>query len=333
MSDRRRFLVASGAAALVAAQARTAFAQTLHDINIGLISPTAAMWPTFIAQEFDLYKHYGLNPGFIFVGSVAACSQQLVAGALDVGEVSSTSVVQAAKNGAALKYVLQEVTNPPYSFLAQKQYKRYADLKGKLIMIGGPTDITVLFTQKMLASDGVKMSDVDFTYSGGTADRYAALRSGSIAAAILAPPFNFRAANEGYTLLGRLKDVLPPFPFTGWGATDAYMAAHGDVLVAFNKVQLRATKWLVDPANRTKAIDVLVKRGNAAPDDAAKSYDEYIGTKAFSTNGETGPQTFAPVVTALTDLKSVTPPLPPLSSYYENRFAAQANAQLAREPK
>jgi NitT/TauT family transport system substrate-binding protein len=331
----RRIFVAGLAAAGAAARARTVSAQpALREINLGLISPTASMWPTFVAQDLDLYKRYGLNPSFIFVGSVAACAQQLIAGSLDVGEISSTQIVEAVKNGATLRYFLQEVVNPPYSFLAQKQYHRYADLKGKLLMIGGPTDITVIFTEKMLASGGLKMSDVDFTYAGGTADRYAALHSGSIAAAILAPPFSFRAANEGYNLLGRLKDVMPPFPFVGWAATDAYMGAHSDQLIQFSKVQLRATRWLNDPANKAKAIDILIRRANANPDDAAKSYDEYmVSMKAFPNAGETTPQTFSRVMDALAQIKILTPPLPPPTNYYDNRFVLQASAQLAREPK
>lgn len=334
MPNRRSF-VAGLAAAGAAASARPASAQpALREISLGLISPTASMWPTFVAQDQDLYKHYGLKPNFIFVGSVAACAQQLVAGSLDAGEISSTQIVEAVKNGAALRYFLQEVVNPPYSFLAQKQYHRYADLKGKLIMIGGPTDITVIFCEKMLASDGLKMSDVDFTYAGGTSDRYAALRSGSIAAAMLAPPFSFRAQSEGYNLLGRLKDVMPPFPFVGWAATDSYMNSHAEHLIAFSKVQLRATRWLNDPANKAKAIDILVRRGNAKVDDATKSYDEYMGSlKAFPNVGDTTPQTFARVTEALAQLKVLTPPLPPPSTYYDNRFAVAAAGQLAREPK
>jgi ABC-type nitrate/sulfonate/bicarbonate transport system substrate-binding protein len=335
MPNRGRFLGGVTAAAVAAPHARAALAQgTLREINMGLISPTASMWPTFVAQELDLYKRYNLDPKFIFVGSVAACAQQLIAGALDVGEISSTQIVEAVKAGGALRYFLEEVVNPPYAFLAQKPYKRYADLKGKMLMIGGPADITVIFTEKMLASGGLKMADVDFTYAGGTSERYAALKSGSIAAAILAPPFSFRAAAEGYNLLGRLKDVMPPFPFVGWAATEKYMGGHNDLLVDFSKAQLRATRWLNDPANKAKAIEILIRRGNAAPDDAAKSYDEYmVNMKAFPNGGDTSPATFARVVDALAQLKVLTPPLPPPSNYYDNKFVSQAHAQLAREPK
>lgn len=331
---RRDLLIASLLAPLAAGTTRAVRAQALRPVSLGLISPTAAMWPTFIGQELDLYHHYGLEPNFVFVGSVANCAQQLVAGSLDLGEVSSTQVIEATQGGGGLKYVLDETDNPPYTFLAQKQYKKYADLKGKLVIIGGVNDITVIFTRKMFASGGLKYEDVDYTYAGGTADRYAALKSGSVAAAILAPPFSFRAAEEGYTVLGTLHDVMPSFPFVGWAATDKYATAHADVVVAFLKAQLRATRWLNDPANRTRAIETLVKRSNAAPDDAAKSYTELmVRDKSFPNAGQTPPKAFATVLDALAQLKVLTPPLPPPTNFFDNRYVDRASAELSREPK
>lgn len=331
MSDRRAFVAATAAATV--ALRRPACAQgSLRSIALGLISPTASMWPTFVAQDLNLYQRYGLDPKFIFVGSVAACAQQLVAGSLDVGEVSSTQIVEAVQGGGALRYFLEEAVNAPYAFVAQKPYKTYADLKGKLLMIGGPSDITVIFTQKMLATGGVKMSDVDFTYAGATSDRFAALHSGSIAGTILAPPFSYRAVDDGYNLLGRLKDAMPPFPFVGWAATDAYAKAHPDMLADFCRAQLRATRWLLEPANKAKAIDILVRRSNAKPDDAAKSYDEIVVlSKEFSTSGATSSRSFATVLSALAQLKVLTPPLPPPTNFYDNRYVDRANAELARE--
>ena len=329
---RRDLLTATLLAPLAAGAPRIVRAQGLREVSLGLISPTAAMWPTFIAQEFDFYKHYGLDPKFIFVGSVANCAQQLVAGGLDLGEISSTQIVEATQGGGALRYVLEETDNPPYTFLAQKEYKKYSDLKGKLVIIGGVSDITVIFTRKMFASGGLKFEDVDFTYAGGTADRYAALKSGSVAAAILAPPFSFRAAGEGYNVLGTLHDVMPAFPFVGWAATDKFAGAHGDVIVSFIKAQLRATRWLNDPANKAKAIEILVRRSNAAPDDAAKSYNELmVVDKSFPSVGQTSPKAFATVLDALAQLKVLSPPLPPPTKFFNNQFVDRASAELARE--
>jgi ABC-type nitrate/sulfonate/bicarbonate transport system substrate-binding protein len=331
--ERAMARIAGGLVAAPLLGGGAAMAQTPRSIGVGLTSGTAAEWPTYAADEFGFFKRYGIAPSLIVIGSVAATAQQLVAGSLDLGEISSTQIVEAVQGGAKLRYFCERMSTPPYSFVAQKQYKKYADLKGKLLIIGGVNDITVIFTQKMLASGGMKMSDVDFVYAGGTADRYAALKSGSVAAAILFPPFDFRAVDEGYSLLGTLAQVMPPFPFVGWATTDGYAQKNSDLVVAFTKGYLRGVHWLHDPSNRQRAIDLLVKRTNTAPDDAAKSYDVLVAKdrNIFPDSGVTAPRTFATVLDALAQIKILTPPLPPPSNFFDNQYVERANAQLKSE--
>jgi len=191
----------------------------------------------------------------------------------------------------------------------------------------------VIFTEKMLASGGLKMSDVDFTYAGGTTERFAALENGGVAAAILFPPFDSRAAEAGFSVLGTLVDVLPQFPFIGWAATDKYAQSHADLLVRFTKGYLRGVRWLNDPRNRVRAIDILVKDTKTAQPDAEKSYDTFVAkNKLFSPRAITVPKSFQTVIDALVQIKVVSPPIQPATSYFDNRYAQQAEAQLAREP-
>jgi len=333
--NRRTLAAGLAAGALLPVLARgRALAQARRQLAAGRLSPTAADWPTLVAEELGYFGRYGLDVGFVAVGSVAAVAQQIVAGSLDVGEVSSTQLVEAAQGGAKMRYFCQRTSTPPYSFVAQSQYKKYADLKGKLLIIGGPTDITYIFAEKMLATGGLKMSDVDFTYAGGTAERYAALKSGSVAAAILFPPFDFRAVSEGDNRLGRLSDAMPPFPFDGWAVTDAFMQGHRDLLVDFTKSYLRGVRFVNDPANRSRAIEILVKRTNAGADDASKTYDTLIGNGTiFVPSGVIAPRVFATVIDALAQLKVLNPPLPPPGNFFDNAIVQRANAELAREPK
>jgi ABC-type nitrate/sulfonate/bicarbonate transport system substrate-binding protein len=331
--SRRRFTAAAVAPAVLAAAGR-ASAQAPRDFTLGTTPPTASDWPLFTAQELGFYSRYRLNPNVVFVGSVASIAQQLLAGSIDIGQLSASQVVEAVQNSAQVHCFLEGVNRPPYAFVAQKQYKRYADLKGKMVIIGGPADITVVFTERMFASGGLKMSDVDFTYAGATTDRYAALKSGSVAAAILFPPLAYRAIDEGYSLLGWLPDALPEFPFSTWTVTDTYGRGHTDLVVDFTKAQLRAVRWLRDPANRTRALDILIKRTNVSAEDAGKTYDLLLGKNpAFSSNGAFAPRTFALVVDALAKLKLLNPPLPSPTAFYNNTFADRANAELGREPK
>ena len=49
-----------------------------------------------------------------------------------------------------------EVQVPPYALLAKAGIKSLKDLKGKVISVGGPKDITRLYVDRMLAPQGLK---------------------------------------------------------------------------------------------------------------------------------------------------------------------------------
>ena len=66
---------------------------------------------------------------------------------------------------------------------------------------------------------------------------------------------------------------MPPFPFVGWAATDAFAQSHVQTIVDFTKAYLLGVRWVTNPANRQAAIDLLVKNTNSGPADAAKTYD------------------------------------------------------------
>lgn len=325
----------TGAAAAIGSWSvpRGARAQANRTIATADLAVSAATWPSLVCDELGFYKRYNVTVQSSLVNSVASCAQQLIAGACDMTGLSTTQFIETSTAGAAVKFICNQVTTPPYALLAQKQYKKYADLRGTTIIIGGVNDITHIFIDKMMGSGGVKPDQFDLVFAGATPDRYAALRSGSVAAALLFPPFDFRAADEGYNNIGSLPDVMPPFPFTGWTVRSDFLAKNHDLVVDFTKAYLRGVRWINDPANRDKAVDMLLSRTNVARSDAQRSYDELVGKfRIFPSDGVTTDRTMSIVIDALAELKVLKPPLPAPGSLYDNSIVRRAVADLGREP-
>jgi NitT/TauT family transport system substrate-binding protein len=326
-------LRASLCAALLvcAAQAVPARAQQTTSLDVGLTARTATDWPLFVGDALGFFKKYGVNVNFIVVGSAAGNAQQLAAGSLGIGETSSTQIIEAIQGGAPLTYALNQVTTPPYSLMAKPQIKSLAGLRGKTIIIGGVTDITHVFLDAMLKGTGLKANDYTLTYAGATNERYAALKSGSVDAAILFPPFNFLAASDGYANLGDVQKYLPSFPFDGFAVNEGWAQQHSALLVSFIKGYLEALRWLYNPANKARAVGILSAATNTNPENASKSYDEFfVQLKAFSRDGRSDSPSFAKVVNALATMKVLDAPLPPPTKFYDNRWVDRANAELAR---
>ena len=328
---KRGFLCAL-AACLVLAGVAPARAQQVESVDIGLISKAANDWPIFVAESLGYFKRYGINPNYVVVGSAAGTAQQLAAGSLGIAGMASTTLVQAVVGGAPITYALNQIVTPPYSLMAKKEIRTLAQLKGKTIIIGGATDATLIFTEALLKTVGLKPNDYTFTYAGSTNARYAALVSGGVDAAILFPPIDFHAMADGYTTLGNVQSVLPNFPFSGYAVNSAWAQAHSSLVVAFFKSYLRGLRWLYNPANKAQALQILAQATNTSLDDGAKSYDEFFLTlKAFSQDGRTHSADFARVVGALAQLKQIEPPLPSPTKFFDNRYIDRANAELAAE--
>lgn len=331
---RGTWLGAAGAAALVAGNARRAGAQGLRDVTVGQNAASSATWPMMVAVDLGFFKRYGLNVQVVTLQSTAGAAQQVIVGAVDFGLVSSTQVVEAVQGGAPIKIYCNQMGTPAYAIVAQKNVKRYADLKGKTIVVGGVNDATRIFAEKMIATGGLKPSDYDETFAGATTDRYAALMSGSVAAAILFPPWDFRAADQGYNILGTLHDAIPSFPYTGYVGRTDLGRNKPEVVADFVKGYLRGVRWLNDPANRTRAVEILVAHTNVSEEDARKTYDEVIAKQhVFPSDPRMTPKMFGVVIDTLVALNVVKPPVQPPTAFYDNRFAALADAQLAREGK
>ena len=93
--------------------------------------------------------------------------QQLAAGSLDI--TMSTGLVdpiRAIAQKAPLAIVRLEVQAPPYALLAKSSIKELKDLKGKVISLGGPKDITKIYVERMLAPHGVKPGEFDMVFAG-----------------------------------------------------------------------------------------------------------------------------------------------------------------------
>lgn len=329
--DRRRFLLAAVAVGWTAAPRRAIAQSGGRAITIGLTSRSATDWGLYCAKRAGFYAANNLQVDEIVVGSSAGCAQQLTAGSIDVGSVSSTQVVEAVMGGAPIVEILSEVITAPYFMLARKGTTTFAGLRGKTIIVGGPNDITRVFTDKIVAANGMKPEDVTYTFAGATSERFAALLSGTVDAAILLPPFAFRAVDEGYPVVAEVQKYFPSFPFGGLAVRTAWAKSHPDLVIAFTKAYVQGVRWLNDPANRTRAMQFLVDETGTAPADAQKTYDLYVGRlQLYSKTGRFANEDFIQVLDVLVKTKQISPPVPPPGQLYDNRYVDAALAQLRR---
>jgi NitT/TauT family transport system substrate-binding protein len=197
-----------------------------NTVTVGTVgSPSANLWPLFIGIDKGFFTAEKVKVDLIYIPASANAIQQLAAGSLDMSfSTGLVDPIRAVEQGAGLGIARFEIQAPPYALIAKSSIKSLKDLKGKVISVGGPKDITRIYVDRMLAPHGLKTGDYDYVYAGATTARAQALLSGAVDAAILLPPSNFQLQNQGFNDLGLTIEYAPELAFSGTMANKAWAA-------------------------------------------------------------------------------------------------------------
>ena len=261
------------AAAIAALWLSAPIASAAEKFEAGLLgSPNSAGWIWYIAQAEGFFAKANLEPDIIYVPTPAGLMQQLAAGSLDTVEIGVVEPIHAIARGAPVAVLRIMGAVPPYEMVAN--VKTVKELKGKTIVIGGLLDINRVYLNRIMTGNGLHDGDYDITTVGNTPGRFAALKSGSADATMLAAPFNFFAEAAGFHNVGLILDYAKDLPFGSTNVSLAYAKDHRDTLERLLTVLEESSVWFNDTDHRDAAIDVLLKvMRSDQRDDVAKSYD------------------------------------------------------------
>jgi NitT/TauT family transport system substrate-binding protein len=286
-----RMMRTFGRAALgiaVATLMSVAPARAADTVIIGTVgSPSANLWPLFIAIDKGFFTAENIKADLIYIPASAPAIQQLAAGSLDMSfSTGLVDPIRASAQGAGLAIARFEIQAPPYALIAKSSIKSLKDLKGKVISVGGPKDITRIYVERMLAPQGLKTGDYDFVYAGATSARAQALLGGAVDAAILLPPSNFQVQNAGYNDLGLAMQYAPELAFSGTVVNKAWAARDANLVKRVLAAQSKSTDYFYDTQNRAEAVRILVAVSGQKPEDVEKSYDFFTKNNFFDRTGK-----------------------------------------------
>jgi ABC-type nitrate/sulfonate/bicarbonate transport system substrate-binding protein len=282
-------------------------ARAADTVLVGSVDATSAnLWPLYIGQKFGYFDAADLKLDLVFSQSNASVIQQLAAGSYNIAPSAGlVDPIRAIEKGAPVSIVRILLQAPPYALLAKPAIKSIKDLKGKTIIIGGAKDITRIFTERMLAPNGLKDGDYDYVFAGATSARFSALQSGAVDAAILTVPFNFYGESAGFNNLGFTFDYLPDMPFAGMAVNRTWAAANPKVVERFLGVILKGVAWFEDAKNRDEAVKMMVAISKLKQEDVERAYDFLHDKHLFEPTGKVSRKKLGAVVDALRQLGDV----------------------------
>src|SRR5580693_2016307 len=263
-------------------------ARAAEPVTLGTVGQASAnLWPELIALDKGFFADEGLQVDLIYVQSSAALVQQLAAGSLGIAtQTGLADPLRAVGMGAPIAVVRIDVQAPPYDLVAKPGIASMKDLKGKVISLGGPKDITRIYVDRMLEPSGVKDGDFDMVFAGATTARASALLAGAVDAAILLPPFDFQAVAKGFKSLGLTVDYVKDLPFSGTAVNVAWANANKATLEKLLRAENKAIAWFEDGQNRAGALRIHKSASSLNEDDVYKAYKFFRDGHFFEPTGK-----------------------------------------------
>ena len=279
-------------------------------LRVGLVTVSALQWPYYVAIDKGFYKDAGIDVQVTVADSNAKAVQGLIAKSLEIAAGSPDASMRAIAEGQNLTIAGSVVNKPIYTLVAAKGMKDYSELKGKRVGVSGVKSMDGLWMRELLKRHGLDPDkDVQIVEIGGTSQRYAALKTGGVQAALLTQPADFQALREGFADLGKSSEIASDITWSAYTLRKDWAQANSDLLVRFLEVQRRAAKWLYDPANRDEALRVLEKNTNSEQADATATYDLWIGQKVLAPRSEATAAGIQTMIDSLVNIGGLPKPL------------------------
>jgi ABC-type nitrate/sulfonate/bicarbonate transport system substrate-binding protein len=248
------------------------------EIKLGVLSTAGDHWPRWVAWEQGFFKQQNLEVREFQTDSIAKAVQALSANSTDLLFPANTQgVVVAMSKGAAVKIIAGDFTKALYDLITGAKYKKVEDLKGGTMGVINLTSGSTVLLQKILAGHGLKYpGDYDLLTVGGTPARYAAVKKGAVAAAMVTIPTSYEAKEDGLNVLANISKYLPDYQFTVIAGNEKWMASHKDQTVRFDMAMIKAMRFLNDPKNKEASMQAMIKHFKVKRKYAELAYKEVV---------------------------------------------------------
>ena len=174
----------------------TAQGPALQNVVVSYPSKSITSFPILdTARRKGFFQQQGLNVSLVYMRG-GLDIKAVFTGDADFG-TSTTTAVTAFVAGAPLRIVCSYNSHVDQMLYAQPKYRSIAQLKGQAIGSLNPGGLVDTLLRKIIVQNGLSPErDFILLNMGGTPERYAALKSGTIAAAMLSAPQPARSLYE-----------------------------------------------------------------------------------------------------------------------------------------
>jgi NitT/TauT family transport system substrate-binding protein len=206
---------ANGASPAAGAASGTATPRALESMRINWNSVSGSMSGIWMADETGAWRECGIEPELSNITSSSKVLPALIANDIDGSALDVLVGVRGIASGTNVVFLAGMTNKQIFSVFVRPEIQSPAELAGKewgITRVGASTDVA---SHLALEQWGLPDDDITFVQLGTTANIFAALQSGQIAAGTLSPPNTIKAKAAGLKELINLAEDGPDVPSVG----------------------------------------------------------------------------------------------------------------------
>ena len=180
----------------------------------------------------------------------------------------------AIANGMPLRAIAVLYKAPLFSLVSPATVTNIKNLEGKQVAVSRLGSDSHRYGVMMMENSGVDPKKITFIQTGNTSVSLAAVQQGSVAAAVLSPPFTGDMAEKGYKILARSRSLIE-LPWMGMVTSRQKIERQPEVV----RNVLRSIREVAANIRRDKAgvVAYIEKNFKVTPSVAAEAYEDING--------------------------------------------------------
>ena len=305
------------------------FGQEKIKFPVSASSKTLGYSPLWVAWKQGFFERQGFDVQLVLMNGADKSLMALVGGSVLVAAGAADAPIGAIERGMDIAAIGGIINGLTHFIMGGKGYKTYEDLRGATIGSSGLTSGTAFVLRRVLQAKGLDYPrDYKLINVGGSAPAFQALSSGQIAAAIIAIPLGFEAAEMGFNIIGRVVDVIPNYQLTVLSVKRSWAEKNRLYLVRFMKAMALAMRWLYE--NKEPAIDFLTKEMKLKPAHARKGWEYYIENRIWHPEADVNLEGIQTVIQIYAEQGQIKAPLPGPAKYVDQSYLREALKELGK---
>jgi ABC-type nitrate/sulfonate/bicarbonate transport system substrate-binding protein len=307
-----------------------AFAQ---EANLKTIKLGGGSFTTSIAQANGLFAKYGLQiqiPRSASGGSDEV-RKWLASGELDLADYGVDNAIAMVENAGVDVILVAATDYTPTELVAQPEIKTLADLRGKIVIVDAPNTQNALALKKILSTVGLNAgTDYQMKEVGGTSARIAAmLKQKEFAATMASGQTAAQARQDGLVSLATTANIFGPTLRYGVFTRRQWATENSDLLIRYLAAQIEAQRWLLNPANKDKVIDRVLRQRKMSRELATGIYEMDVGPNGLAKDAAIDVERFSNVLKFRAEVEgSWGGKAPAPDRYYDASYHGKALAMV-----